>query len=208
MQHVAIDRRQAARALPQLRGRERQHDERDDRMEQECGLERRVQRAGLLRGADAFGKTPDMLERNAADHPLAQQPAFVDDLAQPDRRQPGHAMRDVEEPVDEFGDERERIVFDLRRGRPPHERDDLREPFLDDRVEQLLAIREVVVDHRRRDAGGRGDLRDRRCGDAVLGEQLDRHVEHVIAQVEVLHRRAAPARPGDGGFRVHADDAN
>lgn len=177
-------------------------------MEQERGFERGVQRAGLLRAADAFGETPDMLERNAPDHPLAQQPAFVDDLAQPDRRQPRHAVRDVEEAVDEFGDERERIVFDPRFGRPPHERDDLREPFLDDRVEQLFAIREVVVDHRRRDAGGGGDLRDRRRGDAAFGEQLHRDVEHVVAQVEIVHRRAAPARPGDGGFRVHAVDAN
>ena len=134
-------------------------------MEQERRFERGVQRTGLLRAADAFGEAPDMFERNAPDHPLAQQPAFVDDLAQPDRRQPRHAVRDVEEAVDEFGDERERIVFDLRLGRPPHERDDLREPFLDDRVEQLLAIREVVVNHRRRDAGGGGDLRDGRRGD-------------------------------------------
>ena len=117
-------------------------------------------------------------------------------------------MRDVEEAVDEFGDERERIVFDLRLGRPPHERDDLREPFLDDRVEQLLAIREVVVNHRRRDAGGGGDLRDGRRGDPAFGEQLDRDVEHVVAQVEIVDRRAAPARPGDGGFRVHEIDAN
>ncbi|VWD30311.1 hypothetical protein BCO71171_03883 [Burkholderia contaminans] len=177
-------------------------------MEQERRFERRVQRAGLLRAVDAFGEAPDMFERNAPDHPFAQQSAFVDDLAQPDRRQPWHAVRDVEEAVDEFGDERERIVFDLRLGRSPHERDDLREPFLDDRVEQLLAIREIVVDHRRRDAGGGGDLRDGRRGDPAFGEQLHRDVEHVVAQVEIVDRRAAPARPGDGGFRVHEIDAN
>lgn len=84
-QPVTSDGGQAAHALPKFRRSERQHHERQNRVEQQRGFQLTIDRAIQLRVGDTAAELPDVVEWNALHHPFAQQAAFVDDLPQPER---------------------------------------------------------------------------------------------------------------------------
>ncbi|CAG9275119.1 hypothetical protein PUN4_970009 [Paraburkholderia unamae] len=201
VQRFAFDPGKAARALPELRSRERQHDEREDRDEEQRRFQFGVDAAVVLRFADACGKALQLFDGQTLDHALAQQATFVDDFAQPERRQPGHARGDVEQTRDEFFHERMRVVRRVAVHAFPHEGDRAGDALFDHGVQQLFAIREVVVDHRRRHTRSRGDLRHGGGCDALFAEQLGGAGKQPLAHVEVGVGAASSARAGRGSDR-------
>jgi len=201
VQRVAFDDREAARVLPDLRGCERQHDEREDRHEEQRRFELGIDTAAALRLTDARHEALQLLDGQTPEHAFAQQATFVDDFAQPKRRQPGHARGDLEEPCDDLLHQRVGVLHDFALHALPHERDRARDALFDHGVEQLFAVREVVVHHRRRHARSLGDLRHRGGGDALFAEQLRGAGEQPLAHGEVGSGAAPAARAGRGGSR-------
>ena len=116
--------------------------------------------------------------------------AFAEHFAQPQRRKPFVRHQHFEQMLHERGNLPRGLTVGLIElvAQAHHQR---HETLIDQRIEQLIAAAEVVMQHCRRDARAARDRAQRRRRDALLGEQHERDIEQALAPVAACFRRPA-----------------
>ncbi len=201
-------------AAPQARGGQRQQCQAEDRQEHQPRLHARRDGAGPLAVGDQAGEHLQPLRWQMAQYPLAQLAALVDDLVHPQRRQPGPVGGATHQSRHDLANDRARMVDrsveppGCLRHRAPDEGNDRHHALVHDGIKQLVAAFEVVVQHRRRHPGARGDMGDAGSGHPLGGEQVSGDVQQLVADGGAVGpRRAARAACG-GSLGRHGADSN
>jgi hypothetical protein len=157
---------------PKLRRGAVDHGESEDRKDDQDWIHAWIETARALLPPNGSAQDVYLVERDASKDTRSQRAAFVEHLSDPHRRNPWHLLDAVEKSLDDSTNQHRGRRVD--RYGIPNMADDRRHSFVYDRVEQVFAIVEVVVQHRGRQHRLLGNHRECCRGDAFLGEEFNR----------------------------------